>query len=95
MPVIMVNYIPRFNFVYKLQCLKRTIGFDIKFLKISLFILIWKSLKQGLLPFIARLLPLNKHIVRSLRATRAGGEHFKLCAHLLSSYEYVVNKRLS
>ena len=33
---------------------------------------------------------LNKHFVRSLRATLAC-EHFKLCAHLLSSYGYYVS----
>ena len=32
---------------------------------------------------------LNKHSVRSLSATCAS-DHFKLCAHLLSSYEYLV-----
>ena len=32
---------------------------------------------------------LNKHSVRSLSATRAS-DHFKLCAYLLSSYEYLV-----
>ena len=35
-----------------------------------------------------------KHFVRSLCATRAH-EHFKLCAHFLSSYEYVVNLSIS
>ena len=37
---------------------------------------------------------LYKHFVRSIRATRAH-EHFKLCAHLLSIYEYLVNLSIS
>lgn len=32
---------------------------------------------------------LNKPFFRSLRGTRAR-EHYRLCAHLLSSYEYLV-----
>ena len=40
------------------------------------------------------LLLLNKNFVRSLRATRAR-EHLKLSAHLLSSYEYLVNLSIS
>ena len=36
------------------------------------------------------MLLLNKHFVRSLRVTRSR-EHFKLCASLFSSYEYLVN----
>ena len=40
--------------------------------------------------YVARLLLLSKHFVGSLRATCAR-EHFKLRAHVLSSYEYIVN----
>ena len=51
-----------------------------------------KSLKRSW--FRAFLLLLNEHFVRSLRATRAR-EHCKLCAHLLSGYEYLVNLSIS
>ena len=70
--VIMVNYIPRFNFVYKLL-----LFIDLKITE-TRFATIQSSF-----------FTLNKHSVRSLSAARAS-DHFKLCAYLLSSYEYLV-----
>ena len=49
----------------------------LKFLKSSAFLFISKSLEQGLLPFKARFLLLNKHFVRSFRATHASGMSVK------------------
>ena len=54
-----------------------------------LILLIQKTLKQGLLPFRTSLLLLKKHFVHTFR------EHFKSCAHLLTSYEYLVNRCVS
>ena len=58
----------------------------------SLGILIWNF--KVFLPFRARFSLLNKHFVSSLGATRVR-EHFKLRAHLLSSYEYLVTLSIS
>lgn len=72
--------------VSKLRFLRQKINVQrvlviwLKFLQSSLLILISKSLKQGLLPFIACFLLMNKYFVCSHCATRAH-EHFKLWAH--------------
>ena len=79
--VIMVNYIPPFNFVYKLQCFQgyfrrkinkhRVLVLNlVETSKEYLIFIDLKILKPGLLPFRDCLLLLNKHFVRSLCATR-------------------------
>ena len=90
-----MKQIPRFNIFWFLQKKKRTESFGIKFgcqfLKVPSFLFpcYWKS-HWNKVWFRDRLLLLNKHFVRSLRVTRSR-EHFKLCASLFSSYEYLVN----
>ena len=72
--------------VSKLRFLRQKINVQrvlviwLKFLQSSLLILILKPLKQGLLPFIACFLLLNKYFVCCRCATRAH-EHFRLWAH--------------
>ena len=72
--------------VSKLGFLRRKINVQrvlviwLKFLQSSLLILILKSLKQSLPPFMACFLLLDKHFV-FCHCTTCAHEHFKLCAH--------------
>ena len=100
--LLMVNYIPCFKFAYKLRCLqgsvwggknvRRILVFNlVKIPQISFFFFFYIVKNHwNKVWFRARLLFLNKHFVRSqylLHVTSA----VKSWAHLLSSYQFLVN----
>ena len=89
----MVNYIPRFNFVYKLQCFQ---GFSRRKKNVQrVLVLNLVEISQDLLIFISIYLKTTEPRFDSepVCTTRAH-EHFKfyIWAHLLHSYEYLVNQ---
>ena len=100
--------VPSFNFVYnKLQCFQRFLRRKKKH-KEFILVLNLVEISKEFLSFIdlkiteTRLTTIQipfvsfeyKQFVRSIRATRARKD-FKLCAHLLSIYEYLVNQSIS